>query len=214
MLFDEYGEGSCINCGFLSQARVALNVTDFVEVPANMRASGNFGNDCIHCFVREANLHQDALSLGTPAVGAGRYRDECVRQVIEKRRNCPRWYPWSEGYGPKEHSDEQKARELEKDRRRYEERMEERRREFEEKHEERGQRFEKGLHAGTQQTQLEMARIANRQLKWTVTAIVVGIVVTVSATLVTVRCTENQVVVELPTTTAVPGVHMDTPPLP
>jgi len=99
------------------------------------RAGGNFdlptSNPQVWCFARAANLHKEAKSIGDPPIAAGLYKDKSVTQVIQKGRNCPSFYPWSEGYSPKEHFDDLKARQLEQDRRDYEERMEERRREFE-----------------------------------------------------------------------------------
>lgn len=43
--------------------------------------------------------------------------------VFERDRDCPKWYPWTPGFSPKEHLEDSRANQLERDRRRFELRL-------------------------------------------------------------------------------------------
>jgi len=142
--FRDYGHGTCINCGFLSERTPGVHFLDCYEVIVDDRASGRFAQ-AIHgritwCLARGANLKRevDALAEDTPV-------EERIRAVIMKGRDCPRFYPYREGFSPQEHASERRMAEVERDRQVFEEGMEQRRREFEKRLERERRRFEIAL---------------------------------------------------------------------
>jgi len=129
--FTDFGTGSCVNCGFLSSLQLGRGGDVFAEVTISERGNGDMQSGYLHCFVRAANLHGEAKELGEPPVGAGNYAAGVMRTVIEKGRQCERWYPWQEGFTPKEHLEERRALETEDRRRTWEREREDERREWE-----------------------------------------------------------------------------------
>jgi hypothetical protein len=142
LTFPDPGEGTCINCGFLSQWRDAhIGPPQYDEVSARKRADADFsyGGD-IWCYVHAANLRQEVLEAGT-----GGYSPPAVKSVIERGRDCPSFYRWREGLSPRDHLLEREGLELERERRQFEERMEEDRRRFEKRLEEERREFDERL---------------------------------------------------------------------
>ena len=146
LLFPDYGPGTCINCGFLCQRSLRTHDLLCSEIIMDDRARGTFGPALgvtlctIWCFARGAHLPQELVDSG---------EDEPIEErlltIIQKGRDCPRFYPYREGFSPPEHAAEQRMATLEQDRRNFEEKVEHQRRLFELGMERERRRFEIAL---------------------------------------------------------------------
>jgi hypothetical protein len=95
------------------------------EATSDDRQSGNFseipgglGVEAVPwCFVKAANLNQEAEEY---AAANGVDKNQATFEVITTARNCPSFYSWTEFISPKEHFEEYKAAQAEKDRRAFE----------------------------------------------------------------------------------------------
>jgi len=129
--FPDFGPGTCINCGFLCERTLGTHFLDCREVIVDDRVRGSFGQALggtkrtIWCFARAANLRAEFEAFGdTPP-------EERMEAILERGRGCPRFFPYLEGFDPREHAAEQRAVEWEQNRRSYEEKVERERRRFE-----------------------------------------------------------------------------------
>jgi len=139
--FPDFGPGTCINCGFLCERTPGVHYLDGFEVVVDDRASGRFAfpkhGRIVWCLRRGAPLYREFEALGEDMLVEQR-----MRTIIEKGRNCAKFYPYREGFSPQEHAVEQRAVALELDRRRFEDKAEQERRRFEERMEHKRRKFE------------------------------------------------------------------------
>jgi hypothetical protein len=70
------------------------------------------------CFRGKAHILDELNSIG-----ANDQQTDKVKQIIQKDRKCEFWYPWTEFRTPKEHFEEFKMMQLEKERRDFELRL-------------------------------------------------------------------------------------------
>lgn len=128
--FPDFGPGTCINCGFLCERTPDVHFLDGYKVVVDDRASGKFAlppySRIVWCLRRGAPLYREFKALGEDMPAEQR-----MRTIIEKGRDCAKFYPYQEGFSPQEHAVEQKAVALEQDRRRFEDKAEQQRRQFE-----------------------------------------------------------------------------------
>ena len=122
-------EGKCVSCGFLALF-VADNrsQTQYFEFNAGRRLSGRAEKvsptafqgdvDCIvSCYRTAANLYKECVDIGLKKPTEEFLK---VLEVINKDRNCDRWYEYIPGFSPKEHLEMLKSAELEESRRTFE----------------------------------------------------------------------------------------------
>lgn len=130
----EYGQGKCINCGYLGKSDNTLG-QECHTAKADERTIGNLAHHIVpgivsldtvpRCFITKANLKNEVEQLGSQSKGVSP-----TLVIIEKDRNCPSWYPWTEYFSPKEHFEEFKMQQLEDNRRAFEERLDNSNKEF------------------------------------------------------------------------------------
>jgi hypothetical protein len=100
----------CADCGFLSVRSTSTH--DLHEVRANWRETGGVPREYIsepRCFVRAIRLEDERPS---PETG----EQSGFVEIIGRERNCPKFFPWMQGYNPRDHLDmlhEKTLRELE-----------------------------------------------------------------------------------------------------
>jgi hypothetical protein len=142
MALEEYGEGSCINCGLLGRRHemdgpIATSVDYASRYGRETGDIGVFGtsrgdaalsiyNTRATCFVGKADLSGEIGSMGGML---GSEQQEKTLVALTKQRECPRWYPFAEFFSPREHLDMQMLDEQ----RRWQERESARNREHEER---------------------------------------------------------------------------------
>jgi len=162
-MFPDFGEGSCINCGFLSVSQRVMPQGFFCNFEASpeVRTGSHPPGSWVRCFVHAANLPAEMEQVGVEGVPV----EERLRQVLEKGRNCSRWYPWTPGFDPQWHYEGFRMRHLEEGRRRFEEQMEQRHREF-----------EKGMENGRRKFDLALAAVVVIFAIAEVTATVISVV--------------------------------------
>jgi hypothetical protein len=123
MALPEEQKGRCISCGFLAKRPSAQRVMppDYYEVSLEERQQGQM---FLHipdtftgqistdpaCLRRAADLAQEMSGTTNTAAAT----------VLGKDRHCDKWHAYTPGLNPKEHLEEFKARELERERRRFE----------------------------------------------------------------------------------------------
>ena len=167
-----YGTGRCINCGFLGKRSPQFDEVCF-HASGKDRLSGIFSRhhtlmggetsltDTIPwCFVGKGDFLKE---LG--GIQATVFTDK-VREVIERDRKCPSWYPWREFASPKEHFEESMVLA-----------MEQRREEFEQKMENDRKAFELKLDEGNR----EERKRTNRVMKWLAFAAIIFALAEVAA---------------------------------
>jgi len=132
-----YGTGRCVNCGFLGKRSPEIDEACF-HVSAKDRISGMLNqhhtlaggetnlSTIPWCFVGKADFLKELGDIKATVI-----QTDKVREVIERDRGCPSWYPWREFATPKEHFDESMILAMEKRREDFEQRMEKERKEFE-----------------------------------------------------------------------------------
>ena len=132
-----YGTRRCINCGFLGKRSPEIDAACF-HASGKDRISGILNqhhplgggetnlSTIPWCFVGKADFVKE---LGD--IGAKIHQADKVREIIEKDRQCPSWYPWREFASPKEHFNESMMLAMEQRREDFEQRMEKERTEFE-----------------------------------------------------------------------------------
>jgi len=153
VVLDQYGEGKCINCGFLGCRDGDMRISECYPASRYARDFGTL-NEYVDprpkgvteivpniktfpwCFVGKANLKNDADELFDAKDEELNRENVCIHRVITKSRNCSSWYPWREFATPKEHYEEFKMLQLEQQRQEFEQKMEKDRRGFELKLEE------------------------------------------------------------------------------
>jgi len=137
MSLEEYGTGSCINCGFLCKqdrretrsAVYGATVSDrlggrLTEVRGEFPASGGTIGKASQittspcCFINEANFQIELSDLE-----ADERRADKVLQLITKDRICDHWYVWTQFRSPEKHFEEFKMKQLENDRREFERKL-------------------------------------------------------------------------------------------
>ena len=112
--FDKFGEGRCINCGFLGKKDRRPEASICYEASAVDRISGKFietsaGLTTVPwCFLSKVYFHIELNEISAQASDFDK-----VEELIKKERNCPYWYKYTEFVSPKEHYDEFKMMKLE-----------------------------------------------------------------------------------------------------
>lgn len=140
--------GRCSGCGFLGKASyrpsgkpaggAILRVFEinWLERGLGMAYSHSHDGKTIEttpdCFVHAANLPMELGERTPPNIDFDRYLD-ITRELLWTDRQCPRWYPYREGFDPAAHAQDLQMMELEQRQREQEERREEERRAFEER---------------------------------------------------------------------------------
>lgn len=131
MALEEFGQGKCINCGFLGKRASQSTVSVCYEATVIDRKRGQF-TDCdaistyAWCFVRGASIGDEVSKIE-----GDRHFFDKMKEVIERDRCCPSWYKWTEFESPKEHYEEFKMLQLERNRQEFEQRIEDDRRKWE-----------------------------------------------------------------------------------
>lgn len=140
MDFSTYGQGKCVNCGFLcKRPQPAYYLGYCHEADTDTRQNGNFSQHLIA--INEIGMadgyiekHQYVSTFPWCFVGKVNFLEEItnpqtqfdkMREITLRERNCPSWYPWTEFLSPKEHFEEFKMQQLEKERREFELKLEE-----------------------------------------------------------------------------------------
>ena len=132
-------EGRCKTCGFLAQRTEFDSFSregTFHEVRADQRTKwmpsfrpspGLVIRAKPVCFVGAADLDAEFGSRGPDDSRLA----ESAKVVFDKDRKCPKWYPYTPEFSPKEHLERHQTERAEHERRQFEERLEENRRQFE-----------------------------------------------------------------------------------
>ena len=110
--FDEVGRQ--LGKGFIEEPWHSPE-TKIVTVPACIRGAANLLGEC-------GAEHASGADL-----------DDSTKRVINRDRNCPKWYPYTPGLDPVRHLEEFRRLEIEQRREEFEERMENERQAFEER---------------------------------------------------------------------------------
>jgi len=115
-MFEEEYPGACISCGYLSQlSRHQLGQHEF---NARQRATGHVPSDnTLWCWRRAAHLQREVDEAEQEIRQSGTFeaadsqdseRATAVRRVVQKGRDCKKWYQWTEHLTPKEHYEEER----------------------------------------------------------------------------------------------------------
>ena len=118
-------EGMCSACGFLSkrtESRGGVTQT-YYETTHNERASADLFthspdkftgpvDSLPFCFRNAASLTTELGQISTANESLS--TQQAMQRVIRKDRKCPKWYPYTPDYSPKEHLEEFKMLELER----------------------------------------------------------------------------------------------------
>lgn len=133
-----YGTRRCVNCGFLGKRSPQFDEVCF-HASGKDRISGIFNRhhtlaggetnltDTIPwCFVGKGDFLKELGDIKATVIQADK-----VREIIEKDRKCPSWYPWREFASPKEHFEESMMLAMEDRREKFELQMEKDKKEFE-----------------------------------------------------------------------------------
>jgi len=115
-MFEEDYPGACISCGYLSQ--LSRHQAGQHELNAKHRANGRLPSDnTLWCWRRAANLQKEADEAEQEIRQSGTFqaadpqdseRAAAVRRVVQKGRDCEKWYRWTEHLTPKEHYEEER----------------------------------------------------------------------------------------------------------
>ncbi len=158
---ERYGTGRCVNCGYLGKRSTKLAEKCFYADQKD-RSFGRFNkhetldggltslSTIPWCSVGKADLYAELTDMG-----ANVHQVHKVREVIEKDRKCPSWYPWREFASPKEHFEESMMLAMEKRREEFEERIERDRR-----------RFERRMESSRRNFELKLSRNARNLVIW------------------------------------------------
>jgi hypothetical protein len=121
ILFPVFGEGTCINCGYLFQ--VSTTQLGEHEFTAKQRAYGYLPTqNRLLCFRHAADLIEELKAAELlvsqevdwkPEEPGDSRRHTAVRRVTRKARDCDRFYAWVEHFGPKWHYEDWRMRDLE-----------------------------------------------------------------------------------------------------
>lgn len=104
MALEQWGKGSCINCGFLGKRDQRATYSMCYEASATERLGGwltqQVGGIATRpwCFVDKVRFYEELQ-----AMGAQEHQVDKVQELLKKARACPSWYPWREFLSPKEH---------------------------------------------------------------------------------------------------------------
>lgn len=131
MALEQFGEGKCVNCGFLGKREARSTMSVCYEASIIDRLSGNLTSYAgvvtrPWCFVGEAFIGDELVENRTTEQDY-----ETMRRILRKDKNCPSWYKWTEFVSPKEHFEEYKMTQLELKRQEFEQQIEGDRRKFE-----------------------------------------------------------------------------------
>jgi hypothetical protein len=128
----EQDKGRCVSCGFIGR-----HAFEWFEVSQGERDTGNLYTATrggistkLGCIRNAANLAQErgeklAIRLaGKSIVDAEGIVDvaaeyEALRDVLNTDRQCSEWYPYTQGFSPKEHVEQLQMMQLEEDRRQH-----------------------------------------------------------------------------------------------
>jgi hypothetical protein len=128
---EQFGQGRCINCGFLCKRSIDSTKPGCYTATTENRTTGTL-TDYIGvyktipcCFRNQFNIYSvlDTDSY-TPI------QSEKVFEFINESKNCQYWYPFTEFVSPNEHFEELKMMQLEQQRKEFEQQMEKERKEF------------------------------------------------------------------------------------
>lgn len=124
---EEYGQGKCINCGFLGK-RDNIFGQECYTANADERTTGNLAHHIVPgivqldtipwCFIGKANLKNEVDQFDSHSKGVSKTFDI----ITKDSRNCP-WYPWTEYFSPKELFEVLKMQQLEDNRREFERKL-------------------------------------------------------------------------------------------
>ena len=149
---EKYGDGNCVNCGYLGKKSTAGFDEICFTASAEDRTTGQLAyhstlqggltslNTVPWCYVGKANLKDEVDQFGSSQTGASR-----IFSVITKDRHCPSWYVWREFSSPKDQWEESVMLAMEQRREKFEQQMEQDRKEFEQKLENDRKNFEMRL---------------------------------------------------------------------
>lgn len=132
--------GACYNCGFLCRKDVLnTHLALFYEISEEDRKNGRFftlaSPGAPRCF-RGVDIGReitDATGLPDYPIRTDEHQQKqnaAAKQVLETNRQCKLWFPYTPGMSPKEHLEEFKILEMERDRKEWQERLEANRREW------------------------------------------------------------------------------------
>jgi hypothetical protein len=130
----EQERGRCVSCGF-----VGRHAFEWYEVSQDERDTGRLytatpdgrrSRTTLGCIKNAANLVQERgekLTIrlaGRPIADAEGIVDVAaeygaLRDVLTTDRQCSKWYPYTQGFSPKEHVEELRMMQLEEDRRKH-----------------------------------------------------------------------------------------------
>jgi hypothetical protein len=122
-------KGRCWTCGYLAKYRTPNNTYHEVSIDERVQcskrlflhrldgSSGYYDVDAKpECFVRAYPIGDDIACI-SPDV-ANRFGE--IDKILHLERNCSEWRPHIPGFNPRDHLEDYKMIELEKDRRRFE----------------------------------------------------------------------------------------------
>lgn len=147
--------GRCIGCGFLAKHAAPGFVSEtYFEVEMIERERGDPFFHPVEgldepvptlpvCFRLEVALGREVISARKSNTLEG--RQAAAKEIFLKDRQCPSWFRYQPGLGPREHLMGKAMQDAEERRNKFEEAMEERRREFEQRMEREHREFERGL---------------------------------------------------------------------
>ncbi len=176
--------GRCYSCGFLAKYSLLLPSLGKFEVSWPERDGAEFfsHNPTIEPHTKrpiptvpmcaKGIIHFGLLTQNVDATAL----HSKLKELLAENRQCKGWREYVTTVGPQEMLDRESILQLEQERR----------------------EFEVALHHDSQTTQNEMRRIAGSQLRWSIVAIVIGVVVTFLATFFTIRCSTAQVTLRGP----------------
>jgi hypothetical protein len=115
-----YKKGACASWGFLAKYshRVHTPAPTFFEIDNQEREAGaafrHLPSTHQGLVVTKASCFRQLLSLQLEMDATEENSTELVK-VLTKDRDCPKWYPYTAGFSPKEHLEEYRVQELERD---------------------------------------------------------------------------------------------------
>ena len=145
----EFGQGRCINCGYLGLLDAGASGSDFYEAGILQRQDGSvdYATGPVQatdrrmevraniptipvCFRGEEQLLEEIDEEKEKLPPGDHHGDESAEKVFRKERSCPKWTEWIEGFGPQWHYERDKMLELEDRRKKWEEKTEAARKRF------------------------------------------------------------------------------------
>ncbi|HXX37542.1 MAG TPA: hypothetical protein VEP50_05210 [bacterium] len=125
--------GRCRTCGYLAERLMDSSLEPALREVNEAQRNAFVGEVIVpgrgvvsvvpHCYVKAADLERE---YGTPL-----NRMQHAALVFDRDRKCPKWHPYTPGFGPREHLAHVRAQQEELERKKYQERQEENRRQFE-----------------------------------------------------------------------------------